>query len=240
MNETRFPGVAVITGAGGDGIGAATAQAFTTAGCTMIGIADIDEIGLLETQGSIHRVHRGPTAFVESFMDDIVQEFSRIDYAVNCAGILRAPLRSTELSAEEFDRINHVNYRGCWLSSRAELKRMVKQDPIHVVGQNPYKPASISNRPCDRESIVNIASQLGICASKSVVIGMTRCDAIDYSADGIRVNFKEHLRPAINMAPMEWMGYPEEVADAILFLCSRQASFIQGHALVVDGGYVIN
>lgn len=85
---------------------------------------------------------------------------------------------------------------------------------------------------------------------------MTRCDAIDYSADGIRVNcicpgvietpmtthseeVKQRLQPAIEMAPMKRMGQPEEVADAILFLCSRQASFIQGHALVVDGGYVV-
>lgn len=95
------------------------------------------------------------------------------------------------------------------------------------------------------------------CASKSAVIGMTRCDAIDYSTDGIRVNcvcpgviqtpmttgdeeFKQRLQPAIDMAPMKRMGQPEEVADAILFLCSRQASFIQGHALVIDGGYIIN
>ncbi|KAL7943879.1 oxidoreductase [Trichoderma barbatum] len=277
MNDTRFPGVAVVTGAGGHGIGAATAQAFAIAGCTKIGITDIDEPGLLETQRSINKVHPGvrvfaragdiaDEAFVESFMDGVQQEFGRIDYAVNCAGILSAPLRSTELSAEEFDRINHVNYRGCWLSSRAELKRMVKQDPIHAMEPNPYKPDSDSNRPSDRGAIVNIASQLGIvgrqaapayCASKSAVIGMTRCDAIDFSPDGIRVNcvcpgviqtpmtthseeVKQRLQPAIDIAPMKRMGQPEEVADAILFLCSRQASFIQGHALVVDGGYVIN
>jgi NAD(P)-dependent dehydrogenase (short-subunit alcohol dehydrogenase family) len=100
--------------------------------------------------------------FVESFMDGIQQEFGRIDYAVNCAGILRAPLRSTELSAKEFDQINNVNYRGCWLSSRAELKRMAKQDPIHIVQQDPYKLDSTSHRPLDRGAIVNIASQLGI------------------------------------------------------------------------------
>ncbi|KAL7785694.1 oxidoreductase [Trichoderma afarasin] len=276
MDLRRFPGVAVITGAGGHGIGAATVQAFATAGCTKIAITDINEAGLLETQESINRVHPGvrlfaragdiaDEAFVESFMDNVLQEFGRIDYGVNCAGILSSPLRSTELSLEEFDRINQVNYRGCWLSSRAQLKRMIKQDPIPMVQQNPYKPASISNRPSERGAIVNVASQLGIvgrhaapayCASKSAVIGMTRCDAIDYSADGIRVNcicpgvietpmtthseeVKQRLQPAIEMAPMKRMGQPEEVADAILFLCSRQASFIQGHALVVDGGYVV-
>lgn len=86
---------------------------------------------------------------------------------------------------------------------------------------------------------------------------MTRSDAIDYSKDGIRVNcvcpglietpmvgqteeLRERFRPAINIAPMQRMGKPAEVADTILFLCSTQASFVQGHALVVDGGYVIN
>lgn len=86
---------------------------------------------------------------------------------------------------------------------------------------------------------------------------MTRSDAIDYSQDGIRINcvcpgvietpmttgsaeVEERLRPAIDIAPMRRMGTPEEVADAVLFLCSSQASFIQGHALVVDGGYTIN
>lgn len=86
---------------------------------------------------------------------------------------------------------------------------------------------------------------------------MTKSDAIDYSQDDIRVNcvcpgviatpmttggkeVEERLRPAIDIAPMRRMGTPEEVADAVLFLCSSQSSFIQGHALVVDGGYTIN
>jgi NAD(P)-dependent dehydrogenase (short-subunit alcohol dehydrogenase family) len=86
---------------------------------------------------------------------------------------------------------------------------------------------------------------------------MTRANAIDYSDDKIRVNcvcpgvietpmtmaskaMAEALKPAINIAPMTRMGTPDEVADAVLFLCSAQASFIQGHALVVDGGYTIN
>jgi NAD(P)-dependent dehydrogenase (short-subunit alcohol dehydrogenase family) len=86
---------------------------------------------------------------------------------------------------------------------------------------------------------------------------MTRANAIDYSKDNIRVNcicpgvietpmttaskaMAEALKPAVEIAPMKRMGKPEEVADAVLFLCSAQASFIQGHALVVDGGYTVN
>lgn len=86
---------------------------------------------------------------------------------------------------------------------------------------------------------------------------MTRCDAIDYSKDGIRVNCvcpgvirtpmttgtpetEERLRPAVDIAPMKRMGTPEEIANAVLFLSSSDASFVQGHALVVDGGYTIH
>lgn len=86
---------------------------------------------------------------------------------------------------------------------------------------------------------------------------MTKSDAIDYSTDGIRVNcvcpgvistpmttadpeLISRLKPAIDIAPMKRMGTPEEVANAVLFLASDQASFVQGHALVVDGGYTIN
>lgn len=95
------------------------------------------------------------------------------------------------------------------------------------------------------------------CSSKAAVISMTRTDAIDYSADKIRVNCIcpglvetpmtmcteerfEQMKPAINVAPMKRMGKVEEIADCALFLCSTKASFVQGHAMVVDGGYIIN
>jgi len=130
---------------------------------------------------------------------------------------------------------------------------MLKQDPL----------PTHDGRPGCRGSIVNIASQLGIvgrsaaaayCASKAAVISMTRCDAIDYSKDDIRVNCvcpgvidtpmtrpkMDTLGPAIAMAPMNRPGTAQEVADCVLFLCSSKASFVQGSAMVVDGGYTIN
>jgi NAD(P)-dependent dehydrogenase (short-subunit alcohol dehydrogenase family) len=91
--------------------------------------------------------------FVESFINEVVSTFGRIDYAVNCVGILGDSGRSTETSTEDFDRITNINYRGCWLSSRAELKQMLKQDPL---------PSHDPGRVPQRGSIVNIASQLGI------------------------------------------------------------------------------
>ncbi|KAL5359436.1 oxidoreductase, partial [Aspergillus floccosus] len=262
-----FPGVALVTGAGGTGIGAAVAKSFAAAGCERIAITDINDSSLEETKKSILAsypltrllVEVGNIAdeqFVEAFMGNVVRDLGRIDYAVNCAGVLGDGVRSTETTTDAFDRINNINYRGCWLCSRAELKHMLEQEPL---------PSHDPNRAPQRGAIVNIASQLGIvsrpaapsyCGSKAAVIALTRSDAIDYSKDGIRVNcvcpgvietpmttyneeVRERLRPAVDIAPMRRMGKPEEVADTVLFLCSTFASFVQGHALVVDGGYII-
>ncbi|PYI30382.1 oxidoreductase [Aspergillus indologenus CBS 114.80] len=264
-----FPGVAVITGAGGTGIGAAVAKSFAAAGCDRIAITDLNPSSLNDTKDAIRAtaphvrlLHRAgdiaDEGFVDSFIAAVVSEFGRLDYAVNCAGVLGDALRSTETSTEVFDRITNINYRGSWLCSRAELRQMVQQDPL--------PSEDLAGRGGPRGAVVNIASQLGIvgrlgapayCASKAAIIAMTRSDAIDYAREGIRVNcvcpgvietpmttyseeVRERLRPAVDIAPMKRMGKPEEVADAVLFLCSTFASFVQGHALVVDGGYIIN
>ena len=137
---------------------------------------------------------------------------------------------------------------------------MKTQDPL---------PSHDPSRAPQRGSIVSIASQLGIVsrpaapaynASKAAVISLTKSDAIDYAKHGIRVNcvcpgivdtpmtnganssseFVEMLQKSIKIAPMERMAQPSEIADAVLFLASTKASFVTGHAMVVDGGYVIN
>lgn len=263
---TLFPGIALITGAA-SGIGRATALSFALEGCTQIAICDRNAAGLQETSALIreksenaevlvHEVDMLKEVDIERMVKETVQRWGRVDYAVNAAGVIGNNARSTETSAAQFDLVTDINYRGCWLSSRAELAQMVMQEPL----------PSHDWRPGERGSVVNIASQLGVvgrpdapvyCASKSAVIGMTRCDAIDYSKDSIRVNcvcpgviatpmtqsdpkFREALKPAIDIAPMKRMGTAQEIADACLFLCSTKASFVQGHAMVVDGGYVIN
>lgn len=88
---------------------------------------------------------------MENLVDSAVREFGRLDYAVNCAGILGPSLRSHEISTDLFDHINNVNYKGSWLVSRAVLSHMLKQDPL-------------PGHPKQRGAIVNIASQLGIVA----------------------------------------------------------------------------
>jgi len=261
--KTLYPGVALVTGAA-NGIGQAIAFAFAKEGCLRIVIADLSQQGLQETERHINAnfgkvevlpclVDVAKPEDVTRLLNQTIAKFGRVDYAVNAAGIIGVPERSHEMSVDEFDRINQVDYRGCWLCSREELKHMIQQEPL----------PTHDGRPGNRGSIVNIASQLGIVArptapaynaAKAAVINLTRSDAIDYSKDNIRVNCVcpgvigtrmvnttlEYFRPAISIAPMNRVGTADEVADCVLFLCSSKATFVQGAAFVVDGGYTIN
>lgn len=151
------------------GIGFGVARAFARSGCTRIAITDLNAELLKQTRDTITEAHpevqvyeeAGDIAdanFTEMFFENVAKELGRIDYAVNCAGVLGNNQRSTETSLEDFDIINNVNYRGCWLSSRAELHQMLKQTPL---------PSHDPARPPQRGSIVNIASQLGIVSRPS-------------------------------------------------------------------------
>ncbi|KAL2825502.1 hypothetical protein BDW59DRAFT_161729 [Aspergillus cavernicola] len=263
MSSPVFPGVALVTGAAA-GIGRAIACAFAREGCERIVIADRTESSLKAVHSQIEAtfpivkvlscvVDLSSPEDVQRLLDSAIALFGRVDYAVNAAGILGASKRSHEMSVEEFDQVLQVDFRGCWLCSREELKHMVNQEPL----------PSHDGRPGNRGAIVNIASQLGIvarptspayCASKAAVIQMTKSDAIDYSEDNIRINCVcpgligtamvldnlDYFRPAIGISPMKRYGTVDEVADCVLFLCSSKATFMQGAALVVDGGYTIN
>jgi NAD(P)-dependent dehydrogenase (short-subunit alcohol dehydrogenase family) len=155
------------------GIGSGVARAFARDGCMRIAITDLNAELLKQTRDTIVEAHPEVQVYAEAgdisnasfttkFFENVAKELGRIDYAVNCAGVLGNNQRSTETSPEEFDSVNNVNYRGCWLSSRAELHQMLQQSPL---------PSHDPARPPQRGSIVNIASQLGIvsrpCARKS-------------------------------------------------------------------------
>ncbi|KAI5205456.1 NAD(P)-binding protein [Aureobasidium subglaciale] len=262
MSSTLFPGVALITGAS-SGIGKATATSFAQEGCTRIVLADISTTSLQSTHDSLTSLFPNTTFFalqcnisspdsVRNLFRKTVEKFQRVDYAVNCAGVLGTAKKSHEMTLEEFDHIVNVDYRGSWLCSKEELKIMVQQEPLETH----------DGRQGNRGVIVNVASQLGIvarpqartaayCSAKAAIIGLTKADALDYSAHNIRVNcvcpgvietplINDEVRKAISIAPMNRAGTPQEIADCILFLCSPKASFVQGAALVADGGYTIN
>ncbi|TVY35708.1 3-oxoacyl-[acyl-carrier-protein] reductase [Lachnellula occidentalis] len=117
--------------------------------------------------------------------------------------------------------VNNINYRGCWLSSRAELAQMVRQEPL----------PSHDGRPGERGSVVNIASQLGVVGRPNAPVEQL-WGKVDTPMTQREPEFRKALEPAIAIAPMKRMGTAQEIADACLFLCSGKASFVQGHALV--------
>lgn len=146
------------------GIGAHTAIGFAQEGCRRIAITDWKPDLLAQSEQAVKDISPDvqvlalagditDPAFVDSFISAVVDRFGRVDYAVNCAGVLGGEARSTEQSLAAFDVVNNVNYRACWLSSRAEIAAMLKQEPL---------PAHAPGRDPQRGAIVNIASQLGI------------------------------------------------------------------------------
>ncbi|KAL8400602.1 hypothetical protein RB594_000851 [Gaeumannomyces avenae] len=255
--RSLFPGVAVITGAA-SGIGRQCATAFAREGCSRIALLDKDEDGMSETarlckQASARAVMtfiipcdvRVETEVATS-LDEIIEEWGRIDYAVNSASVY-FPGAAHRISPEEFDRAMSVSCRGAMISSREEIARMLLQGPLETH----------DGRAGNRGAIVNICSSGGIAsrpscpayaASRAAIISLTRADAVEYAKDNIRINCV--CSGVIDISaeipdddqfvagtPMKRVGTSQEVADAVLFLCSSKATFIHGVALPVDGGY---
>lgn len=139
------------------------ARGFARSGCSKIAITDLNPTTLRNTKDDILQIspsvdvfeRAGDVAderFVDDFTNDVFSRFLRLDYAVNCAGVLgKKTVKAVDMPMTEFDRLNDINYRGTWLSSRAQLRAMLIQDP---------HPEHLQQRG----SIVNIASQLGIVA----------------------------------------------------------------------------
>ncbi|KAL2858491.1 short chain dehydrogenase/ reductase [Aspergillus pseudoustus] len=262
-----MPGVALITGAA-SGIGRATAHTFLKEGCKRFALGDLNEEGLQSTSAELKNMNPAVQVFtavvdissegqINNFIRGAADAFGGIHYAVNNAGITSNPrVRSHELPVEAWEKVVNVNLRGTWLCQRAILGQMMKQERELETrtGSGPQRGA-----------IVNISSIFGIrsftsvgaySATKSGILGMTRTDAIDYAAEGIRINsvlpgyiktpmVAESIRrgadyePIIDTIPGKRWGTPEELAEAVVFLASEKASWINGTELVVDGGKVI-
>lgn len=145
------------------GIGAAVAKGFVRSGCERIAITDINPKSLQETKDALLTVNPSvrvfsqvgdvaDEAFVDAFMGEVVSQFQRLDYGVNCAGVLGGDVvKAVDMPTDAFDRLNAINYKGSWLTCRGQLKHMLNQEPL-------------PEHPKQRGAIVNIASQLGIVA----------------------------------------------------------------------------
>jgi NAD(P)-dependent dehydrogenase (short-subunit alcohol dehydrogenase family) len=254
MGSDSFAGrVALVTGGAG-GMGRAIAEAFARAGAA-VAVSDIATAGGEETVRSV-RDAGGDAVFigadvsdaasVESLVRQAVDAFGGLNCAVNAAAIELERVRLHELEEETFDRIIAVNLKSIYLCMKYETRQMLGQGNggaiVNIASTNSFRPQP---------------NQSAYTASKHGVIGMTRNAAIDYAADGIRINAicpgaidTPMLRAAIDrrgrdpdevagrLSLLGRFGTPEEIAAASLWLCSDHSSFTLGHALAVDGGYL--
>jgi len=243
--------VAVVTGAS-TGIGEATAVAFAGQGAKVV-LADIDEEGGHKVVSSI-RAGGGDALFVrtdvsraddvEALIKETVRTYGRLDCACNNAGIQGDEAPTAEWTEENWDRVVNVNLKGVWLCVKYEILEMLKTGGGSIVNMSSVNAYT---------AWPNLAPYV---ASKHGINGLTKSAAREYAAKGIKINAVAPgiIRTPMNverltdpeaearlvaMEPIGRLGAPEEVAAAVLWLCGEASSFVTGHCLVVDGGYLI-
>jgi NAD(P)-dependent dehydrogenase (short-subunit alcohol dehydrogenase family) len=243
--------VALVTG-GGSGIGRATALAFAREGAKVVianrnvqrGEQIVSTIHDAGGTASFRRTDVSVAAEVEAVVDYAMTTYGRLDLAFNNAGI-EGDVKPTLVDQTEanFDAVMDINVKGVWLSMKYEIPRMLEQGAGAIV--NCSSVAGVIGFP-----------GIGIyVASKHAVIGLTKTAALEYSAQGIRINavnpavidteMVDRLADGMNMKkddltafhPIGRIGRVQEVAEAVLWLCSDKASFVTGHSLIVDGGF---
>ncbi len=237
MNISFENKVALVTGAG-SGLGLATAKAFAQSGAS-VALADANENSVRSAAEELSA--QGYKAFAER----TVATFGRLDAAYNNAGVQNVIAEAAEATREDFDRVMGVNLRGVWSCMKFELRQMLRQGGGAIVN-------------CSSIGGLVAGPKRGTYqASKHGVLGLTKSAALDYAARGIRINAvcpgiihtamldkmmatqADALNAMLKDVPIGRLGRPEEIASAVLWLCSSPASFMVGHALAVDGGYTI-
>src|SRR5947209_6800925 len=244
--------VALVTGAA-SGMGLATAKAFAEAGASVV-LADFkedavrtaaEELAAAGHKAIAVRCDVSDDAQVEEMVERTVAEFGRLDAAFNNAGVMARIAPTAESTREEWDRVIGINLRGVWSCMKQELRQMERQGSGAIV--NNASVGALTGNP-------GIGSYI---ASKHGVVGLTRTAALEYVRLGIRVNAvnpglidTQIARDVVNgneeaytdiakSVPIGSAGRPEEIASAVLWLCSPGASYVVGHALTVDGGMTV-
>ncbi|MFF4016579.1 glucose 1-dehydrogenase [Streptomyces sp. NPDC001843] len=252
MNPTYdFTGqVAFITGAS-SGMGLATARAFAASGAA-VALADIDETAVNAAAKDLTDAGHQALALVcdvsdedqvAAAVDRTVATFGRLDMAYNNAGIQIPPTDAADESLEQFEKVHAINLRGVWASMKHELRHMRAQGGGAIVNCSSLG------------GLVGIPGRASYHSTKHGVIGLTTSAALEYAPRGIRINAicpgtidtpmvsdmiargeLDRAQAEANQ-PINRLGTADEMAQAVLWLCSPGASFVVGVALPVDGGY---
>jgi NAD(P)-dependent dehydrogenase (short-subunit alcohol dehydrogenase family) len=244
--------VAIVTGAAA-GMGLATAWAFAEAGAAVV-LADFRAEAVQAEAAKLVATGRRAIAVgcdvsedaqVEAMIDRAVAEFGQIDAAFNNAGVMAKIASTADSSREEWDRVIGINLRGVWSCMKYQLRQMELQGSGAIV--NNASVGALTGNP-------GIGSYI---ASKHGVVGLTRTAALEYIKRGIRVNAvnpglidtqvaravvagnEQAYSEIARSVPIGRAGLPEEIAAAVLWLCSPAASYVVGHALTVDGGMTV-
>jgi NAD(P)-dependent dehydrogenase (short-subunit alcohol dehydrogenase family) len=253
MNISFENKVALITGAG-SGLGLATAKAFAASGASVV-LADWNEEAAqsaaqeLANQGHktlAIRCDVSDDAQVEAMVAKTVAAFGRLDAAYNNAGVQNLLAETADTTPEDYDRVMGINLRGVWSCMKFELQQMRRQGHGVIVN-------------CSSLGGLVGGAERGIYhAAKHGVLGFTKSAALEYAARGIRINAicpgmiqtpmsdqmvaagqGEALKAMEKNIPMGRVGRPEEIADAVLWLCSDASSYVTGQSISVDGGFIM-
>jgi len=248
--ETIFKNKTALVTGGSSGIGKATALAFAKRGAKVM-IADRDEnretlqqIRDCGAEADFVKCDVSRAGDVKALVEKTIARFGGIDFAFNNAGVegITAPVQ--DCTEENWDKTIGINLKGIWLCMKYEIPEMLKKGKGAIVNCS-----SVAG-------LVGFAGLPAYVASKHGVIGLTKTSALECAKSGIRVNAvcpgviktpmidrltgnkKEAVDQFTAMEPVGRFGLPEEIASAVIWLCSDEASFVTGHAMAVDGGFV--
>ena len=250
--EKKFDGkVAIVTG-GSFGIGRAAAVAFAARGANVV-IADwledkeqntLKQIKAAGGKGIFLTCDVSKSDQVKAMVDKAVATFGRLDFAFNNAGIEGDTANTHECSEENWEKTINVNLKGTWLCMKYEIPYMLQQGKGAIVNC-----ASVAG-------LIGFTGLPAYVVSKHGVVGVTKTAALEYAKQNIRINAvcpgvihtdmidritgkdKEVEKQFVSMEPVGRMGMPQEVAEAVIWLCSDAASFVTGHSMPVDGGWI--